>query len=144
MFKSIAIPIDLRHLDQMQRALAVGADLARHFGATITYLSATPSAPSSVARTPEQFAQKLQAFAAEQFPDGAVRTETHSFIVNDPTGDLDHALLEEIRTLDPDLVIMASHRPGVGDYFWPSHGGRIASHAPATVMLVREDVELSG
>ncbi len=143
MFKTIVVPIDLRHLDQMQRALSVATDAARHYGATVTFISATPSAPSSVAHNPKEFAQKLEEFAASQAKAGDITAKSHVFIVNDVTADLDHFLLKEIRTLNPDLVIMASHRPGAGDYFWSSHGGSVASHAPASVMLVREDEDLS-
>lgn len=144
MFKTIVVPIDLRHLDQMQRTLTVAADLASHHGASVTFVSATPSAPSSVAHNPEEFAAKLDHFASEQAKTHGITAEGHAFIVNDITGDLDHHLLREIKSIDPDLVVMASHRPGAGDYFWSSHGGSIASHAPASVMLVREDVHLPG
>ncbi|EYD72780.1 universal stress protein [Limimaricola hongkongensis] len=144
MFKKIVVPVDLRHLDQQERALAVSADAARHYGAGVTYVAATPSAPSSVARSPEAFADKLRDFAAARAAQGGFDADAHMFIVNDLTGDLDHYLAEEIAKLDPDLVIMASHRPGAGDYFWPSHGGRVATHVPASVLLVREDVGLSG
>lgn len=144
MFKRIVVPVDLRHLEQMERALEVAADAARHYGAKVTYISATPSAPSTIARTPEAFAEKLEAFAAARSKIDGSQADTHMFVVNDLSGDLDHYLSEEIDKLDPDLVIMASHRPGAGDYFWPSHGGRVATHVSATVMLVREDVALSG
>ncbi len=140
MYNNIVVPVDLRHLDQLERALSVAADLARHYEAKLTFVSATPSAPSSVAHSPEEFAKKLEEFANSQAEKEGITAASHVFIVNDVTADLDHHLLQEIKRINPDLVVMASHRPGAGDYFWSSHGGSVASHAPASVMLVREDV----
>ena len=37
-----------------------------------------------------------------------------------------------------DLVIMASHKPGLAEYFWPSNGGKLASHSGVSVLLVRD------
>ncbi|MGR3498612.1 MAG: universal stress protein [Limimaricola soesokkakensis] len=144
MFRHIVVPVDLRHLDQMQRALRVAADMARHYGARVTYISATPSAPSTIARNPEEFEGKLRAFAASRSEVDGAQAVSHMFVVNDLSGDLDHFLSREIDGLNPDLVIMASHRPGAGDYFWPSHGGHVAAHVAASVLLVREDVTLPG
>ena len=39
--------------------------------------------------------------------------------------------------LGADLVVMATHVPNLTDYIWASHGGHLASHAKASVFLVR-------
>jgi nucleotide-binding universal stress UspA family protein len=46
-------------------------------------------------------------------------------------------LMAAIGELSTDLVVMASHVPNIADYLWPSNGGKIASHATASVMIVR-------
>ena len=51
---------------------------------------------------------------------------------------MDAALLEAISATGADLVIMASHVPGVAEYVLGSHGGHLAVHAPCSVMLIRE------
>jgi hypothetical protein len=34
-------------------------------------------------------------------------------------------------------VVMASHVPGMLEHVWSSHAGRLASHASASVFIVR-------
>lgn len=36
-----------------------------------------------------------------------------------------------------DLGITATHKPGLGDYIWPSIGGKLAAHTAASVFPVR-------
>ena len=44
---------------------------------------------------------------------------------------------EAAEELGADLVVMATHVPNLTDYIWASHGGHLASHAKASVFLVR-------
>jgi nucleotide-binding universal stress UspA family protein len=37
-----------------------------------------------------------------------------------------------------DLVVMATHLPGVSDYIWAGHGAHVAAHSKASVFLVRD------
>jgi nucleotide-binding universal stress UspA family protein len=46
-------------------------------------------------------------------------------------------LLSAINDAGADLVVMASHVPGLTEYVWPSHGGKIASHSTASVFVIR-------
>ena len=69
MFNSIMVPVDLAHLDALEKPLTVAADMARHYNAQLCYVGVTTSQPSSVARTPEEYEQKLKAFAQEHAPD---------------------------------------------------------------------------
>jgi nucleotide-binding universal stress UspA family protein len=59
-------------------------------------------------------------------------------VSNDPTTDVDDTLLRTIEETGAELVIMASHKPDLADYFWPSNGGKIASHSDASVFIVRD------
>ena len=45
--------------------------------------------------------------------------------------------VEAVHETGADLVVMASHIPGIADAIWPSHGGRLASHADVSVFVVR-------
>ena len=59
-------------------------------------------------------------------------------IAHDPTTDVDDALLKAVDETGADLVVMASHKPGLAEYFWPSNGGKLAGHTGVSVMLVRD------
>ncbi|MEX0385782.1 universal stress protein [Spiribacter onubensis] len=137
MFKKILVPVDLAHLEAIERSLAASADLARHYGAEVHYLGVTTSTPGTVARTPEEYAQKLEAFAQEQ---AKVHGQpAHSRCINspDPVADLDRTILRSIDDVGADLVVMATHLPKHLDAVIPAHGDRIASHTDISVFLVR-------
>jgi nucleotide-binding universal stress UspA family protein len=139
MFNHIMAPVDLAHKERLERALKVTADVAKDYGAKVTYVSASNATPGSIARTPEEFRERLAAFAREQGEKAGIETGSHPLILHDEAVDLDNALLHAVDELDADLVIMASHKPGFVDHFWSSNGGTVASRASASVFIVRED-----
>lgn len=138
MFKRIMVPVDLAHIDKMEHALGCAADLAGLYGAEVTYVGATAAAPSAVAHTPAEFAAKLRDFAGAQAAQRGIEAHDHMVMAHDPTTDLDDTLLRAVKDIDADLVVMASHVPGVAEYVWPSNGGKIAGHAKASVLVVRD------
>lgn len=138
MFNHILAPIDLGHVDRLKRALEVTADLARHYDIAVTYVAVTTPQPSTVAHNPEEFAAKLNAFAAGQAEKYGHKAAAKTVISHDPAVDLDHVLREARKEVEADLIVMGSHIPEMRDYLWPSHGGKLALHAHASILLVRE------
>lgn len=137
MFKKILVPVDLAHLKAIERALSASADLARHYGAEVCYLGVTSSQPGSVARTPEEYADKLEAFALEQKAVHGQATSARCVNSPDPVADLDDIVIQAIDTEGVDLVVMATHLPKHLDAVIPAHGGKIATHTEVSVFLVR-------
>lgn len=137
MFKKILVPVDLAHRQQIKPALTAASDLARHYRAEVCYIGITATTPGSVARTPEEYQQKLEEFAREQ---GGVHGQAVSARVitrPDPIVELDEALIQAIEDEGADLIVMATHLPKHLDAVMPSHGGKIASHTDKSVFLVR-------
>ena len=137
MFKHIMVPVDLAHAGQLDKALTCASDLAKLYGAKVTYVAVTAATPGSVAHNPKEFAEKLDAFAAEQAKAHGIDASAHAVTSHDPTVDLDPTLLKAVTETGADLVVMGSHVPNITDYIWPSNGGTIAGHAKVTVMVVR-------
>lgn len=131
------VPVDLTHAERLEKALGCAADLAKQYAAEVTYTGVASSSPSSIAHNPEEYAQKLEAFAQAQAAERGITTKALAITSHDPATDLDATLLKAIKESGADLVIMASHVPNVTDYIWASNGGTIASHAKVSVMLVR-------
>ncbi len=50
MFKKIMVPVDLAHLDALEKSLTVAADLARHYKTALCYVSVTSSQPGVVSK----------------------------------------------------------------------------------------------
>ena len=139
MFNRIMAPVDLGHLDRIGRALEVTAAEARQHGAPVIYVSVASSVPGPQGHNPEEFRARLEAFAEEQSKAHGIDATAHAIVSHDPAIDVDDKLLEAVEETGADLVVMASHHPDVADYFWPSNGGKVAAHADASVMVVRDN-----
>ena len=134
MYSKIMVPVDLAHLDQLSKAISTAEGFAQVHDAEIVYVSVTAQTPTQIAHNPAEFAEKLQAFAKSR-PGGA--GQSHAIAAHDPSVDIDKLLLKAVADTGADLVVMASHKPGIADYFWGSHGGSLAAHAQISVFIVR-------
>ena len=137
MYSKIMVPIDLAHIELIESALQTVADLAKHYNAEICYVGVTANTPGSVARTPEEFSRKLEDFAQERAEVHGQPVSTHTIVSPDPIADLDDDLIEAIKDVGADLVVMPTHPPKHVDVIMPSHGGKVATHTDASVFLVR-------
>ncbi|MBE0489841.1 MAG: universal stress protein [Halomonas sp.] len=137
MYSKIMVPIDLAHIQLIEPTLQTVADLARHYDAEVCYVGVTSSAPGSVARTPQEFSQKLEAFAQERAKVHGQPVSTHTIVSPDPIADLDDDLIQAIKDVGADLVVMPTHPPKHIDVIMPSHGGKVATHTDVSVFLVR-------
>ncbi len=111
MFKHIMVPVDLAHAGQLDKALSCAADLAKLYGAEVTYVAVTAATPGSVAHNPKEFAEKLDAFAAEQAKTHGISASAHAVTSHDPRVDLDPTLLKVVTDTGADLVVMGAMCP---------------------------------
>lgn len=139
MFKRIMAPVDLTHLGVLERALSVAAEEARHHGIPVTYVTVTANTPGPLGHTPEEKQAKLDAFVAAEAEKRGVEASAHLVVAHDPRADMDDILIQAAKDVGADLVIMASHKPNVADYFWPSNGGSVAGHSDLSVFIVRDN-----
>lgn len=137
MYTKIMIPIDLRHIEQMTKALQVAADIGRLYGAEAHILGVGQTVPSQVARTPKEFADKLSAFALRSTEVYGFAFESHVEISHDPSVDLDNVLARAAKAIGADLIVMASHTPGLAEHIFSSNAGYLASHSDISVLVVR-------
>lgn len=137
MYRKIMVPVDLAHADKLALALDTAANLAKLFGAPVTYVGVTAATPGPLGHNPGEYEQKLKAFAIAQGETHGIQTDARMVVAHDPAVDLDDALVKTVHETASDLVVMATHIPNVADHFWPSNGGRVATHTDASVFLVR-------
>lgn len=137
MFKSIMMPVDMAHLETQRRALQCAADLGTEHGSGVCYVGVTTGTPNAMGHTPAEFEKLLVAFAAEQGAKHGLKASHKVMIAHDPVTDIDDTLMKAVKETGADLVVMATHKPGIGDYIWPSNGGKLAAHSEASVFLVR-------
>jgi nucleotide-binding universal stress UspA family protein len=137
MYTKIMVPVDLAHVERLDKALRTAADLANHYGIPACYVGVTTETPGPLGHTPAEFAAKLEEFGRQQSAEHGHTTETRAYASHDLTIDLDDTLLKAVHETGSDLVVMASHIPDLIDYVWPSNGGKIAEHSDASVFVVR-------
>ena len=136
MYKKILIPIDPAHRERGEAMISA----ARNFSgddAEILLLSVVEGVPSYVeAQIPREVIDKSKETAAlvlEEIAKAAglkARAEVRS-------GQAYPVILGVADEVGADLIIVASHRPGLQDYFLGSTAARVVRHANCTVLVVR-------
>lgn len=138
MYKKIMVPVDLQHVERLDKALTTAADLANHYRIPLCYVGVSAAAPGSLAHNPHEFEEKMKTFGDEQAARfGLTDHSTQTCISHDPTVDLDATLLRAIEETGSDLVVMASHVPGLAEHLFASNAGYVAMHSKASVLVIR-------
>ena len=137
MTKSIMAPIDLAHTDALETAVAEAAALAKSKGANLTLVGVTGSAASEAAHNPAEFDAKLAGYADGVANRFGLDVEHLTLQDNDVTVDLANVLIEAGEKIGADIIVMASHVPGVLEHVFSSTAGYVASHAKCSVYVVR-------
>jgi nucleotide-binding universal stress UspA family protein len=139
MYSKILVPVDLAHTEEISKALNTAIDMARHYKATLCYVTVANTAPSSAAHNTDELADKLDAYASEQGQSHDIATESTVIVSADTAVELDKKLLEVIKESGADLVVMASHAPGIGDklHILRSNSANIVKHSDISVFVVR-------
>ena len=133
--RNVLVPTDLS--PAAERAFVPAAELAVHYGATVTVVQVTaePSAPASGTVTrldgPDVGDQAL-----ELVPVVDVEVEA---------SDVAAAIIEQARRTDADLIVMGTHgRSGLSRLRVGSVAESVTRAAPCPVLLVRDEADLDG
>jgi nucleotide-binding universal stress UspA family protein len=137
MYKKIMVPVDLAHIERLNKAITTATDLAKHYGIPICFVGVTAETPTEVAHTPKEFAEKLEALGAAQSKAHNLAIDTAAYPSHDPAVDLDDTLIAAARENGADLIVMASHVPGLQDHIFASNAGAVAAHAEVSVFVIR-------
>ncbi|MGI9390435.1 MAG: universal stress protein [Boseongicola sp.] len=137
MFKNIMIPVEFQHVDRLTRVLEIAGTLAKVGGGTLHLVHVGAYPPSEDGKTLEEQEQKLENFAREVSVAQKLPVEAKSIVAHDPAAELNSQLMAAVKSTNADLVVVGSHVPVLGDYFFTSHGGYLAEHAEVSVFVVR-------
>jgi nucleotide-binding universal stress UspA family protein len=137
MYKKIMVPLDLAHIERLDKALTTATDLAKHYDIPVCFVGVTAETPTEVAHTPKEFGEKLEAFGATQSTKHSLNIDTAAYSSHDPAVDLDKTLVKAAKENGADLIVMASHVPGLPEHIFASNAGAVASHAEISVFVVR-------
>ena len=137
MFNVILVPVDLKIIPEIEKSVAVAADLGRHYRARVTLLGVSSTEPNIVAPGPEEYAKRVEEYAAAKSAQYDFAFRYRHVISVDPSAELQRRIQEVVDEIGADLVIMASHQPSILDYLWPANATSFAAHTSMTVMIVR-------
>jgi len=138
MYARILVPVDLDHADKLVTALDLAGKTARENDATVIYVGVVDAVPTASATTEGSKARTLlDDFAADQAHRYGIKVSDHVALRGDMHLNIGRDIIETAKKFDCDLIIMASHIPGLKDHFLASNAGYVASHAPMSVYVVR-------
>ncbi|SFQ36328.1 Nucleotide-binding universal stress protein, UspA family [Roseivivax halotolerans] len=134
MFKSILVPVAPDHPERLEEQLAIARALAGE-DARIAVLSVVETVPLYVAaEVPTVVFERAEdetRAALEKALDG---TGLALEVVH---GHAPTVILDKMREMAADLVIIRSHKPGLSDWVMGSTAGRVVRHAPCSVHVIR-------
>jgi nucleotide-binding universal stress UspA family protein len=143
MFKNILVAVDLEHDSDLDNLLRIASEIATIQNAKVNLLHVISAAPAVVSQflpesyetmASEKVEQDLTALAAKV--DLAEGTATISVRF----GSVYQEILAYADKIGADLIIVASHKPNVGDYLLGTTASRIVRHAPCSALVVRQTV----
>ncbi len=140
MYRKILVPVDVSHPESGKIELGAAAKIVDGEKAEITLLSVIADVPNLVAaQLPSGYVEKAVESANKQL--GAIaencglKAGSYRTAVRD--GVAHHEILEEAKQMGAELIIVASHLPGLTDYLLGSTAARVVRHAGCSVLVVR-------
>ncbi len=136
MYTKIVVAVDITHGELGQMLLEKAVQLLDD-GGEIRLLHVLDEVPSYIAaELPQDLGERRNAEARVELKamsDGMsvpVRIEVRS-------GAASGQILQCAEDIDADLIMIASHRPGLSDYFIGSTAARVVRHAQCSVLISR-------
>ncbi|MEP0519102.1 MAG: universal stress protein [Hyphomicrobiales bacterium] len=136
MYKKILVPIDLTDTDHGKETLAIAERLLTD-GGEIIALNVVEEVPGYVAaELPGTVFDDTLLRARKELEDAVVGAEVN-VLAEIKRGSPASAIVATAEQENVDLVIIASHRPGLADYFLGSTAARVVRHAKCPVLVDR-------
>jgi len=131
------LPVDLQHTESLDKAIKVAADLVKLYQAELIFVGVTGNVPGSIASDYSEFVIALETFAATHAKRHDILIASKGIASLDVAAELDTILVDAAAEIQADLIVMASHIPGLADYVFSSNAGYLANHAKLSVFVVR-------
>lgn len=139
MYKEILLSVDLEDDNSWRKALPTAVEYAKAFGSRIHVVTVVPEFGMVRQFFPDDYETKLKE---------SCKAKLHEFTADNIPRDIpvQHivahgTIYEEINQMaekvNADLIIMASHRPELGDYLLGPNAARVVRHSKRSVLVVR-------
>ena len=136
MYKTILVPIDVAHIEKAEAMVKIAGAQAVE-GGQIVLLNVVEEVPNWVAATiPANILGDLQHTAHEQLA-AIANAAAPDATIEVRSGHPYQTILKVAGEVDADLIIIASHKPGMQDYFLGSTAAKVVRHASCSVLVDR-------
>jgi universal stress protein F len=136
MYKTVLVPIDMAHLAEGKANVTLAASYGAQ-GAKVILLNVVEDIPNWAAiDLPAGLLEKSVESIRAQLQEIA-KASGCKMDVDVRTGHSYNTILEVAEKSKADLIIIASHRPGLQDYFLGSTAAKVVRHANCSVLVVR-------
>ncbi len=136
MYKTIIVPIDLSHTERASHMLEAAKRLGGE-GSQIVVLNVFDEVPGYVAaELPSDVIENSKSAAKEKLQDvlREIGIDAEAVI---RTGQPARCILDLAEDKNADLIVIASHKPGLQDYLLGSTASRVVRHASCPVFIIR-------
>lgn len=140
MFKRILVPVDLAEPDLSKPAIEAAVAMARASSGSLRIVNILPMTPVMLAEyVPPDFDEQQRQSADDAVKklaeESGLGPDRVSAVVRQ--GGIYHEVIEEAKTINADLIVMASHRPDMRSYFLGSNAGHVVRYANCSVLVLR-------
>ena len=136
MYNTILVPIELSHKGSGINAIKIAKKLINN-GGDILLVSVLEYTPTSVEyQLPNDTRDNIRRQALAELKNIA-KENGFGLNVEIMSGHAANYILSAAETHSADLIIIASHKPGLSDYFLGSTAARIVRHAQCPVLVDR-------
>ena len=140
MFKNILVAVDLEHGTDIDSLLRVASDTANTHGAQVHLLNVIGAAPAVVSQfLPENYESMASEKVEKELAVLAARVDLAEGAATSSVrfGGVYQEILAHANNIGADLIMVASHKPNVGDYLLGTTASRIVRHASCSALVVR-------
>lgn len=139
MTKTILVPVDISTDNPGTSAITQAQELAKLYNGRLVLLNVVQQlATYTSTYLPDDFYEKAIAGAKKEL-DKIVEqhglANTADTVVRE--GNPSREILDHANEIKADMIVIASHDPGLADYFLGSVAARVVRHAHCSVMVVR-------
>lgn len=139
MFKKVLVPIDVSHKERNDTLIQRSKELADANGGSLTLLNVVQDVPGYIAAelpagVHERVLDNTRAELKRLAEKHGLPSDTE---INITHGHPAQKILEASSEGKADVVVVASHQPGLADYLLGSVAGKVVRHASCSVVVLR-------